>query len=108
MFRKSETAMHVTNHRYKLDNWRSISICETQLNLLNQYIINSFSKGSEGQIVIIPNSGYTNQDEFYEANGNYNLINTCNSWVNRGLKTSKIKTSIWSPFDKGVLFHIRE
>ena len=106
VFLKSETAMHVTNYPYKFDSWHPIPICDAQQRLLNQYILDSFEKGGEGEIIIIPNAGYTSYDEFYEANGSYNLIKTCNSWVNRGLKTAKIKTSIWSPFDKGVLFHV--
>ena len=106
IFLKSETAMHVTNYRNKLNSWHTIPICDSQLELLTQYIIESFLRGGDDQLLIIPNAGYTNHDKFYEANGSYNLINTCNSWVNKGLKTAEIKTSIWSPFDKGVLFHM--
>jgi len=108
MFLNSKTAMHVTNYSRKIKGWHTVPICDSQLELLTQYISNSFTKGKEGGILQIPNAGYSNNDEFYEANGNYNMINTCNNWVNRALKTANIKTSIWSPFDKGVIYHLEK
>jgi len=108
LFLNSETAVHLTKYNKKYSNWQSILICEEQLTNLINYINSSFSRDSEGQIVEISNSGYTSFDTFYEANGSYNCLKTCNNWVNSGLKKAAIKTSIWSPFDKGVLYHIEK
>ena len=108
MFFKSETAMHITNYQRSYDDWVNILICEEQLELLKSYIINSFERNGEGRIIEIKDSGYTSYDKFYEAKGSYSCIQTCNSWVNKGLKEAKIETSIWSPFDKGVLYQLEK
>jgi len=104
MFWKSETAMHVTYYRQTADKWKSISICENQNEKLNNFVKNSFELG-ESQQTIWTAKGYSRYDEFYEAEGNYSCIKTCNVWVNQALKQAKIRTPIWSPFDWGVLRH---
>ena len=106
MFLKSETAMHVTKYPSKQNRWIKIEVCEEQLEAMKVYIKDSFERDDNGNIIEIKDSGYFTYDTFYEAYGSYNCIQTCNSWVNQGLKKGKIKTSLWSPFDKGVLYHI--
>jgi len=108
MFLNSESAMHVTNYRRSYDDWERIMVCEEQLELIKSYIMDSFARDGSGKIIEIEDSGYTSYDTFYEATGSYSFISTCNSWVNRGLKKAKIKTSIWSPFDKGILYQIKK
>ena len=106
-FVKSETAMHVTQHYGKSESWIELNICEEQFHIMIKYMMNSFDKNDEGHIIEIENTGYTDYDFFYEATGNYTIFKTCNNWVNIGLKKSHIKTSIWSPFDYGVLYQLR-
>lgn len=108
MFLNSETAMHITNYQRIYDDWVKVSLCDEQLEILNSYIITSFERDQEGKIVEIKNAGYTPHDKFYEAKGSYSCIQTCNSWVNDGLKAAKIETSIWSPFDKGILHQLKK
>lgn len=108
MFLKSETAMHLTTHQREYKDWIKIPICKLQLDLLINYIGQSFQKDDQGRFIEIKGSGYTSYDTFYKANGNYNCIQTCNHWVNKGLKAAKIKTSLWSPFDAGVLYHLKK
>ncbi|MEM1327026.1 MAG: TIGR02117 family protein [Bacteroidota bacterium] len=105
---RSETAVHLTTYAKKRTDWHSILITEEQLALLLDYIYMTFEQSDDGEFIEIINSGYTNADTFYEAIGSYNLIITCNTWVNRGLKAAQIKTSIWSPFDKGVLWQVKK
>ena len=108
MFLKSETAMHVTKYRRRQNRWIEIEVCEEQLEALKTHILKSFERDEAGSIIEIPDSGYYSNDDFYEAYGSYNCIQTCNAWVNQGLKKGNIKTSVWSPFDKGVLYHLDE
>ncbi|NND34048.1 MAG: TIGR02117 family protein [Saprospiraceae bacterium] len=108
LFLRSETVMHVTNYTTKYDHWLVQRVCESQLELLIEYLTHSFTRDGEGEVIEIVDSGYTNHDTFYEATGNYNGIYTCNEWVNEGLKKAKIKTSIWSPFDFGVLYQVKK
>ena len=108
LFLNSETAIHLTHYYKKFDHWNEIRLCKIQLDLLTGYIEQSFERDTGNQLIEIKYSGYTAYDKFYEATGNFNCINTCNNWVNKGLKVAEVKTSIWSPFDHGVLYQIRK
>ena len=48
---------------------------------------------------------YGNHDIFYEAKGSYNLFYTCNTWTNSALKAANQKASLWTVYDKGILYH---
>ena len=106
LFLKSETAMHVTCYSTSYSSWRKFKICSSQLDLLNSYIEKSFSKNENGGLQKIAVPGYYESDFFYEATGSFSLFNTCNVWVNKALKVTGIQTSVWSPFDFGVLHHL--
>ena len=104
LFWKSRSAMHVTEYRTKSSKFIVVPLCDVQLEILKNYVESSFAKAN-GKVVEI-GKGYGKNDKFYEAKGSYNAIKTCNEWVNIGLKKAKVKTSIWSPFDKGILHHV--
>ena len=107
IFFKSETAMHVDYNLRKSNSWNALMICEKQCDELIEFVMSSFRRNENGQLIPIDAPGYFETDRFYEAYGSYTVINTCNHWVNIGLKQSQVKTSIWSPFDYGVLYHVK-
>lgn len=107
LFLKSETAMHVTFYRYAFRTWEKLKLCSAQLTRLNYYIENSFKKNEQGNFLKMDFEGYTQFDDFYDATGSFSLFHTCNVWINLALKEIEVKTSVWSPFDFGVLFHIK-
>ena len=80
-----------------------VSLSELELNKLNHYILESFNKDHEGNKVILPDSGYSTNDDFYEGIGSYSCFKTCNSWVNSGFKESGLKACFWTPFDFGLM-----
>lgn len=106
LFLKSETAMHVTYYPWKGRNWTSVKICNQQLQSLIVYIESTFKNDQQGQLVKMEFEGYNKFDRFFEAEGSFSLITTCNTWVNTGFKQSEISTAVWTPFDLGVLYHI--
>lgn len=106
LFLKSETAMHVTCYRNSYAEWRKIMLCSSQLYTLKNYIEKSFQKNENGTLQKIDVSGYYETDAFYEAKGSFSLFKTCNVWVNKALKVTCVKTSVWSPFDFGILYHL--
>ena len=106
LFLKSESAMHVTCYSTSYSSWRKIKICSSQIDLLNNYIEKSFSKNENGGLQKIAVPGYYESDFFYEATGSFSLFHTCNVWVNKALKVTGVETSVWSPFDFGVLHHL--
>ncbi len=107
MFLPSPTAMHVTEHAAVNTTWSHIDLTNEQVGELWAYIIATFQTDASGQITELVGQGYTDQDRFYEANGNYSMFKTCNSWVNTGLRRIGVKTAIWTPMDKGVLRYLK-
>jgi len=105
MLMKSPTAMHVTQFQDLQDHWVPIKVCPEQITILNKHITSTFEADKSGNPMEIVGAGYTPNDRFYEAHGNYTGIKTCNIWVNQGLKKASIKTSRWSPFVFGILHH---
>ena len=53
-------------------------------NFLLQFIENSFLKNHKGDVVALKNGLYGNS-QFYKAEGDYYLMNTCNKWTAKGL-----------------------
>jgi uncharacterized protein (TIGR02117 family) len=106
LFLKSESAMHVTYYPVFYNDWRSVDLCPQQLDILKSYIKNSFKTDNDGNLKKLSFPGYSYNDSFFEAHGSFTLFRTCNVWVNNGLKKTGIKTSLWSPFDFGVLYHL--
>jgi hypothetical protein len=103
---KTEAAMHITPLGRNFPNWKEVEICSGQLHALNNYINSSFKKNETGELQKLDFPGYTNYDFFYEATGNFMVFYTCNVWANNALKETGVKTSVWSPFDFGVLHHL--
>jgi len=107
VFLKSESAMHVTCLPRSFPSWEKIALCEWQMERLNSYIQNSFKKDESGHLMKLSFEGYSAYDSFYDARGSFSLFRTCNVWVGSALKEIEVKTSVWSPFEFGILFHIR-
>ena len=103
LFWRSETAMHLTYYRRRSADWKEVRLCPEQILALEDFISASFRKTPDGQMDEIPDSGYTSQDVFFEAQGSYSIFRTCNNWANQALKTAQVKTAVWAPFDWGVL-----
>ncbi len=107
LFLKSSTAMHVTFYPLKIDSWKMLPLCDEQLATLIDYIYNSFDKDENGKLMKMDFEGYNRFDSFFEAKGSFSMFKTCNVWVNRALKEAEVRTAVWTPFDFGVLYHIR-
>ncbi len=101
MFFRSETAMHLTYHYGVSKAWYEISLCPVRRENLIACLLESFERDEQGQLIEIPNAGYTPHDRFYEATVNYSFLCTCNNWSNQALKKAQVKTARWSPFDYG-------
>ena len=105
---KSSTLVHLSRYTEKKQSWIKINLSEIKLKNLNQYVLHTFQLDSSGRKIILNNQGYSANDDFYKATGNYSCFNTCNSWVNSGLKESNLKACYWTPFDFGILMRYKE
>jgi uncharacterized protein (TIGR02117 family) len=109
MLPTGSSAMHVTLYGNTIkENKRTkkITLTEEQYLILCEYIFNSFQRDEEDNFILINCCHYNGlNDNFYEAEGSYHLFNTCNNWANSALKTAGVKTALWAPFDKCILYH---
>lgn len=101
----SNSAIHTTYYKSmnESDKCKKILISNNQYQRLVTFISTSFQEDSNGHFIQIKtNANYGNSDAFYEANGNYSIFHTCNTWANNALKASGQKSCLWTPFDTGI------
>jgi uncharacterized protein (TIGR02117 family) len=103
LFLKSSALIHLTRWKQVNSSWTKVIIGESELRKLNHYLSMSFKKDENGNKIILNNSGYSNNDDFYKANGSFSCFKTCNTWVNKAFKESDLKSCLWTPFDFGLL-----
>lgn len=106
LFAKSTAIMHVSYYNSPRNNWRELQTCPVQMAALNTFLSESLQRDAQDNIAEIRTTFYDSNDHFYPAKGSYSIFYTCNNWVNTALKRARIKTSVWSPFDFGVLYHL--
>ena len=108
-FGLSTSAIHTTFYTKMQENSTNcvkISISKNQYKKLIHYMKESFSMNKKNELLFIPTKYvYGNHDAFYEAKGNYNLFQTCNTWTNNALKSCDQKASFWTPFQGGMFRH---
>ena len=86
---------------------RKLSLSNTQLKLLSDYIYNSFQMDENGMAMeLFPEIVEYSSYNYFKAKGKYSLFFTCNNWASRGLKKAGVKNAVWAPFDKSVLHHL--
>lgn len=74
---------------------------------LVEYITESFQLDTAKKVQWIENRSYGKYDAFYEGQGRYSLFYTCNTWTNNALKAANQKASLWTPYDKAILYHYK-
>jgi hypothetical protein len=50
--------------------------------------------------------GYGPDDIFYEANGGYSFILTCNEWTGRALRQAGVRTGLWTPLNQSIMWRL--
>ncbi len=111
LFIPSSSIMHIKSYEevpfeeYQIEK---ISISSSQYTQLCDFILASFALDEQQKVQLIENSGYTNKDNFYHAIGKYHAFQTCNFWVNKGLKKVGVRTTLWTPIDKGLFYQLKK
>ena len=99
LFLNTPSLMHVS-YLPTLSNYqdvKNIQLSKAQKEQLKNSIIQSFD--FQKQVY----QGYAKEDFFYSAKGEYNLINTCNSWVGDKLRDVNVTMPYWTPFSWSVI-----
>jgi uncharacterized protein (TIGR02117 family) len=86
------------------ENCIPIYLSWEQYRRLVAYLQKSLERNKQGQLIHIPTpTSYGPSDAFYEGHGHYGFNHSCNTWVNRALKSCGQKAALWTAFEKGVM-----
>lgn len=104
----SESCLHVSfvGPVFYYPNAASVKISPAQYQSLVDHIDRTFVVGDSGSYVQIPGYAYSDRDAFFRGKGRYHLLNTCNSWVGRGLKSAGVRAPWFSPMPKTPFLYL--
>lgn len=105
-----DSAMHTTFYKSMTegDDCKKIMITKAQYADLIKFVDSKFDKNSAGQNILIETDAvYSKDDAFYEAQGSYSFLYTCNTWTNNSLKAAGQKAALWTPTDFGIFQHYK-
>ena len=85
---------------------RSVTISVAQYERLVYHIESSFRLDTNGNKLPISDTAYGINDAFFEANGTYHCLNTCNSWVGRAMRVAGVRTPWLTPLSQQVLCYL--
>lgn len=106
----SESAMHCTYYKTmtEAEDCKKIMISQNQYRELVKFVDAKFDRDQNGNYILIPtNAVYGNNDAFYDAQGRYSFLNTCNTWSNNALKSAGQRAALWTPTDYGIFLHYK-
>jgi uncharacterized protein (TIGR02117 family) len=104
------SAMHVNYYQSRPrpdPHTVTVTLDDRELGVLLEYIFSSFQT-KNGRVIVIEGAGYDVDDNFYEARGKYHMFFTSNDWVNAAMKKTGVRSAVWSPFDKALLYQLRK
>ena len=89
------------------DGYTSVKVhlSKKQYKKIVRYVKSTFQK-SNGKVDLIADKGYTESDNFYEANDSYHMYRTCNIWTNEALKAANVRTGLFALEPNGILIHL--
>ncbi|MDO7843307.1 TIGR02117 family protein [Sphingomonas immobilis] len=98
------TVMHVDHLRFPAasDDVRHITLRPEEYRRLAAFVRASFGQSAPGTRGW-HRTGYFKNDAFYEANGTYSALYTCNTWTGDALKHAGVRVGAWTPFPATVL-----
>jgi len=88
LFTKPAACMRVIEYKQYQPDWKLIRLSQDQLDIINQKIADQFQYDSFGNKIHI-------KDNFYEANGSYWALKTCNTWANNIIKSAGLRSKLF-------------
>ena len=108
LFGGGPTLLHVEHdYRPRPDDWqRPLRVTPEQYRRLVGFIRARFKLDAQGHVIPLLGRGYGDWDMFYEANGGYSFVLTCNEWTGRALRESGIRTGLWTPLSQSIMWRL--
>jgi len=114
IFWPTESVIHAVavpeqvDHYFRHSELKSLCLNNEELTSLLLFIQGSFAKDDDGQILPL-RSGIYGDSQFYQAIGDYYLMNTCNKWTAKGLKSTGMDIStLFKLNSSSVMDFVRE
>ena len=107
-FGGGRTLLHVEHeHQPRPSEYqRPIILTPAQYVLLTNYISRRFQLDADRRPIPLIGRGYNDWDMFYEANGGYSFVLTCNEWTGRALRAAGVRTGIWTPLEQSIMWRL--
>ena len=85
---------------------RPLRLTPNQYRRLVGFIQRRFRLDSGGRPIPVLGRGYNEWDMFYEANGGYSFVLTCNEWTGRALREAGVRIGLWTPFEQSIMWRL--
>jgi uncharacterized protein (TIGR02117 family) len=107
-FGNGSTLLHVEHdHRPRGDEWqRPILLTPEQYRRLVDFVRPRFRLDDRGRTIPLIGRGYGSWDMFYEAEGGYSFVMTCNEWTGRALRAAGVRTGLWTPLSQSIMWRL--
>ena len=96
---------HTAVPHYPNETLKCVSLSKGNYLKLMHFIEASFQTDRQGNVQRI-SSGQDGDSSFYEANGHYSALKTCNSWIADGLRAADVNTPLWGGLALAVLHQL--
>lgn len=84
-----------------LPHRKILRVTPQQYRSIVDQIRSTFHLNEHGESIAHP--AYAPDNLFYDSNGHYSAINTCNSWTGNILRKAGVRVGVWTPFPGGVM-----
>jgi uncharacterized protein (TIGR02117 family) len=107
-FGNGPTLLHVEHvHAPQPDeHQRPIVLRPDEYRRLAEFIRARFQLDGKGRTMPVLGRGYGASDMFYDANGGYSFVMTCNEWTGRALRAAGIRTGLWTPLEQSIMWRL--
>ena len=108
LFGQGRTLIHAdhTNDPQPTEWQKPLRITHAQYARLVAHMAKSFQRDAQGHTMPVRGRGYGDSDMFYEANGGYSAVYTCNSWTGEALRAAGIRTGLWTPLSQSIMWRL--
>ncbi len=100
--------LHV-EHEYRPrpdEDTRPLRVTPDEYRRLAGYVRARFRLDARGRTIPVLGRGYNDWDMFYEANGGYSFVLTCNEWTGRALRSAGVRTGLWTPLAQSIMWRL--
>ncbi len=88
------------------EDTRPLRVTPDEYRRLAGYVRARFRLDARGRTIPVLGRGYNDWDMFYEAEGGYSFVLTCNEWTGRALRSAGVRTGLWTPLAQSIMWRL--